>query len=1009
MAGRLIVLCLLCTAHVKGLHGATGVDGPDGQGGQPAFMAMVDGTAGETTQAAAALAAYVTAVNRHIEPDPALAATYVTFWNALPATADEADFHGLVVSGMALARTLRTRHGTTAGAYRLADTLAAALTASAGIGRGPESYLSALDRVVAPRITVGGRYEFAGSLLGRADLGISADVWQKCRPVTACVAAHDALFAKAMAGVSLSAGLAARLARDPVLRQAAALPAFGDGIARLATSLDNPPAGGDVARHYWQAITTRIHAPATDPDTDTDNEELDLMLAFGRSAAQLAGAERLAGTFGVMRAPLLEWNRLRARKTTLDGFLAAATGTGLLYAGIQALSLFDAPAGSGTAAGTMPPEALANLVRGLHEANYRQHVGLRNEGQQAANALDARLAGLGVTLDIIRDDVERIESAQHSRLRASFHADDARRWAAFDADNDRCFSLRNRDTRSGRLRTEEFRRCEERFLHGAVRRAQYATRATDYLLDAHHIAPGDARFPFHHHYPLLLSWAHTDTAGALALVDPFEWQQYAAALLRLYQENPALPTAYSQRTEVLRTLRSAGFRIHEALQGLVVDGATGTFRHDLHRRALDEYQASLDALINRLRALDDPDADRYGKRLSSDLHQALPGGRKLELIEARLADSTGSAPRLALCSDSTDADFAVPVEGLGTTARRLFSAPVTASELDQAWNRTRIGAMALAPMRFSTLVPRPFLWAGLDGLGRIEVCLRRFRPEAVDFTRDEGALRNHLHGAVELSAQVDVNFIPTTTTRHALGLDPGTERVTVASYEARRQCTFAWRSDGEGCSRAACLAHLAPAMWHGDDTTDINGGRCTGASLPARLVRHDRLGGLGELADFATDVERLYWQQRAARSARLEANVRRSDEYRQATGLYLRHYALAAITLATWPDDDGEPLAPLFSREGAMAPHDVVAALVDRRQPADALRAALAERRAHVSERITRRATTVETHAAWQRMPQIGLLQETLARIDLLLAGYAPPPQPRAGRQESGAPGSDSP
>lgn len=969
---------------------------------------------------AAALLAYSAAVRTHLQPDPVLAATYIAFWNGLrtmqPGSApgagqllDDKQLAGIARSVGGIARSLQQRQPQTTAGRAFTEVLGTTLLVMAEQQRSdqrgpthppapadlpPESLLGSLDGDIAPRVMVNGRYEYADGLLADPDLGIGAEVWLRCRPSPSCVDLHDELFAGAMGGLSLAAEEPERFARDPDLRPLLSAPLVEQAVRSLSLAMAQPAgartaAVRTLARDYWQEIARHVDAgsSASSGGSEANAAEIDLLLDLGRSAAQVAGAGRLASSFTIMRQPLIEFSRLRAQGAA-SGLLAAGSGMGLLFAGIQALSLFDLPA-DGTAATTGAPPALDQLIRNLHQSNYRQFIGLRSETLLGGSAIDARIASLGVTLEVIRDDVARIESAQRARVRADFLAEDARRWAAFEADNDRCFSLRHRDGGSGRLRATEFRRCEERFLQGAARRAQYATRSSDFTLDARFLAPLDARFPFHAHYPLLLGHGGMDTGSALALVDPFEWQQHAIALLRLYQLNPARADEYAPRAEVLRTLRAAGERAHTALRDLIVDPQTHQLRVALHEQAIAEYFHTLDELLGRLRALDDPDADRYGKRLTVDLSQPLPEGRRLAAIETLLAhDSSTDAGGLALCAEAPDDAFAAPRGTLGTRKRRLFGAPpVAAEELDAAWNRERVAALGLRPRELGALVPRPLLWASLDSLGRVDICLARLRPETVEFTRSRTSLRDHRRGSTKLSARIEVRFTPAPATAGALSLTPAAP-LTIAAYEAERSCSFGYREDDDGCSRAACLLELAPEMWHADATSSLNGGHCTGAPLASGLGTRNLVEGEPALTSLLQRIETLYWQGRAARSGRLQADALRSTEFEHATAVYLRNYALAAVTLGIWTDAS-EPLAPLYADGGGLAPRDIVQALVGERRDLAAMRAELAAKHRTVLERLAERSG--QQVAAVDRLPHLRGLQETLARIDLLLAAYEPP------------------
>ena len=940
---------------------------------------------------AGSLLGYTSAVQLHLEQDPVLAATYLAFWNALarepePASLNEEAASRLLTGSELVSRALRQRYPQPPASYRLADALAVAVRAQAagGEGSGPEALLAAIDRLVAPRVQVNGRYEFAGTLQGEADLGVGADTWLLCRESPACAEAHDKLFGKALGGVPLTASLAERLERDAQLRELPQLAQLTAGILGLDERLRSSPlqpaaAAAAAAGSYWRAIGDALQ-PASASNAPTDPAELQVLLDLGRASAWLSGSERLANTFEVVGSPLLDYSRLSLSGG--GGFLAATAGVGLLFAGVQALSLFDNNTGP-------PPRELNNLIEDLHETTYRNFVGLRAESVLASNAIDTRLVRLGLTLDVVRDDVERIETGQRARVRADFLVQDARRWTEFDEDNDRCFSLRSMDPKTGRLRPADFRRCEDRFLQGAVRRAQYLNQAQDYLLDARYIEPDDLRFPFHHHYPLLLTQAGMNSKNALALVDPYPWQQHAAALLRLYQENPADAREYARRADALRSLRAPGVQISDALDGLVLtrDAGASAFNGALHRQALDAYFNSLRGLISRVAVLDDPEADRYGKRLTRGLDQPLPGGRKLAAIEAVLSGAKKGETALRACGDAPDDQFLAPGSGLAVAAPGFFSEPITAEELARSWNREAIAKFGFAPESWAELVPRPYLWAALDGHGELEICLATMRPAAVEFSRDDATLPKHLRGRARLEAELQVRFTPGAGLLQTLGLPATRAPVVVARYQATRACDFAYRNDDEGCSRGQCLADLAPQFWSSKGETTFNGGSCGDNPLPLQLRMQNQLEGSAELEPLAAAVGDLYWSSRAERSARLLADATRSREYENASVLYLQYFALAGSTLGIWPDPSA-PLAPLFADQDALTPRAVLQRLIDKRMDPAALEVEIDAVRAKVLKKVNTRGAEVARDDARYRLPQLHALRETLSRIDMLLAGY---------------------
>jgi len=959
--------------------------------------------AADTTSApgpdAGALVGYVSAVRLHLARDPVLAATYISFWSDLarsgdPATLSADRLEQITLRSEAVADALRERYALTPAPYRLADTLNIALGVRAGPAAGeadaPEILLQMLDRHIAPRLLVNGRYEFAGTLHGPADLGFSPDLWLRCRSSSACIAAHDRLFASGMANVSLAADLGSRVDADMALRQLPELAQLTDGAAelqqRLLRSTRQPrEAAAGAAAFYWQALGGELDPLLSAGGSSTDMARLNTLLTLGRSSAWLAGSETLATSYTVTASPLLEFAR-HARIIFEGGsFIGATAGVGLLFAGVQALALFDR-----NAADSAPPAALERMVSQLHQQNYRQFVGMREQSLLTSNTIDTRLVRLGIALDVVKEDVARIESAQRARVRSEYLVQDARRWSAFDEDNDRCFSLRSQDPRTGRLRPADFRRCEDSFLQGAVRRSQYGNRARDYVLDPRYLEPADLRFPFHNHYPLLLTLAGMDSNAALAMSDPYEWQQHATALLRLYQENPAPVADYNRRAETLRSLRAAGQRMHDALAGLVLSPngrSAPVFREDVHAEALAAYFSALEALIDRVSILDDPAADPWGKRLTTGLNQPLAAGGKREVAEARLSGAVDPDHALRACEDAPAAAFLATEDGLLAEARRFFDSPVTTAEIARSWNQDAIAGFGLRHDDHVSLVPAPFLWTALEGLGELEFCLARFRPAVAEFTRDEGPLRNHLRANARIDASLEVRFRPGEWLATELDLDPARPPVVIARYETARSCSFAYRNDAEGCSRGQCLADLAPQMWQADSQTAVNGGRCAGDPLPQQLGQENLLADASELIDFAAALWQPWWERRAPERAALFSNAMRSTEYERAAAAWLQYFALATTTLGIWPDP-AEPLAPLYAGDEGLSPRTVLAMILDEGRSSSSVLAELEQQHQDLRVRIARRGLEVADGESIYRLPHLAGLREALSRIDLLLAAY---------------------
>jgi hypothetical protein len=1016
-------LAVLLTCAGLALAGASPGDEAREPAADRAAAAALDpesGDAGSATRAAVPLtpavgelAAYVAAVDTHLGRDPAMAAAYTVFWSELRAAAGDGKsitqlapeaYAAMKTTGTEVAAAVRQHFRGTPPSYAMREALRIAVStlahdqaARADGMTGAERLLANVDHAVAPLVKVDGRYEYAGDLQRPGDLGFAAEVWLLCSQTPSCREAHDELFAPAMAGVGVAAPAKERLARDKTVATAPQVPALlaaaADLDARLKAASGSGgdaaarEAAGQAARDYWRSIalgvpvagqTIRAVPPETAPP---DVDSLQALFTLGRAGALIAGQDQLANAFTVTRTPVLDFATTLTQGALLGSLGSSIAGVGLLFAGVQALALFDDMGSGGSG---VPPDELRQLVVDLNDATYRSLESARAQQTLATNAVDTRVAALGVALDVVKTDVARLESASRRRVGSDFHRAEARRWSAFDEDNERCFSLRNRDAASGRLRASEFRRCEDRFLQGATRRSQYAARASEYVLDARFIEPGDPRFPFHDHYPLLAVQAGVDERAALALADPLDWQQHSAALLRLYQENPAGRDDPGKRREALASVRAAGERSRRMLLDLALQPgpAATSYREDLHGRALDHYFAALDQLVRRVGRLDDPDVHPYGKRLTEGLDQPLPAAQKRAAIEAAISGAANRADRISACAAAPDSAFEPQPDRLLAESRRFFGDPVQPAELTAAWNRNVVNALGLRPAGFTDLVPAPYVWGALEGLGTLEFCFAQFRPEAVAFTRDEGPVEDSLHGSTLIGAELEVRFRP----------DPaalqGAEPVVVARYSASRACTFGYSNEeGELCSRAACLPNLAQLLWSGDGHRTGRAARCENEPMTVQLPRQGAAVAGGATAPLIAELQQTLRARQREALARLEADALRSDEYEDAAASYLRYYALAGVTLGTYPGDtDG--LGGLFGTADPLTPRSVLEDLVQgQRSPAE-IRAELASRAATIRAAVAERGAALAARAGDPAFPHFRALDETLARLELAEAAY---------------------
>ena len=964
------------------------------------------------------MAAYLAAVRAHVETNPDLAAAYLVFWSELkagfPVDAAPQDDEGadpyasLVTLAQQVSKGVKQKHRPDSVESLATDVLQRALTTLASQPRPPKGdhtkssvtsadaaqrLMANLDTVTTPRRNAEGRYEFTGALRTATAIGSSAEVWNLCKAIRACVKAHDQLFAPAMQGISLIADVKKRLDTDTSLAESP----LWQNMQPIAQTIDtqagkNPTleernaALRQSSRTQWHAVLKDLpvaagmkDADAKDGATTPDRSRLDALFTLGLAGAQLSGNTQLAQAFSITRSPALEFASLASQGALAGSLATTMAGVALLVVGVQALSLLDGNDQETRAAS----EELRTFISALDARTYSAITAARNEQLLAINAVDSRVASLGLSLDVVKNDIVRLESASRRRVAAAFETDSARRWSEFDEANDRCFSLRHRDTKTNHLSPADFRRCEDRFLQGATIKARYSNRSSEYAQDARFIAASDAHFPFHQHYPLLLTQAGLDSRRALALPDPVEWQQNVAALLRLYGDHPVQPGEQLKRKETLAALQEAGDRLRDALEALIVqvdESGRVAFRKSMHEQALQSYLASLQKLADRVNKLDDPATHPYGKRLTMGMDQPLPQGAKRMVIEAELSRMALKGGVLSVCPNAQEQAFLPQQERVVAEARRFFGSPITAEEMAAAWNREMVDELQLQLDDLASVVPLPYLWASLDGLGSLQICITRFRPETAAFTRDDGPQRDTLRGSIIVGADIEVRYLPSPSLGKAL-LAEGEQSVLLARHSGGRACTFGYRNDEEGCSRASCLKRIASTLWGTDKRQTAKHVSCEEDPLRTRLATSPRTGGT-DSDQWVPKLEQEYWQRQGERMARVEADALRSDEFEAVSLQFLQYYALTGATLGAYPET-ARLLKDLFAEGGGMTPRGALRAFVTERKPAAEQLKALTNSVGHVLTLVSKRGEALQDQGLRARLPHLEALADMRDRIQL--------------------------
>jgi hypothetical protein len=963
------------------------------------------------------MAAYLAAVRTHLETSPHLAAAYLVFWSELKtgipvAAAPEGDdsvdpYASLVTLAQQVSTGVKQKLRPDSVESLATDVLQRTLTTLASQPQrstgdntksttsvdAAEHLMANLDALTTPRRNPDGRYEFTGALRNAAVIGSSAEVWNLCKAIRACVKAHDQLFAPAMQGISLIADVKKRLdtdtalAESPLWQNMQPIAQSIDGQAGKSPTLEARNAAlRQSAQTQWHALLKELpvaagmkKAESKDGATTPDRSRLDALFTLGLAGAELTGNTQLAQAFSITRSPALEFASLASQGALAGSLATTMAGVSLLVVGVQALSLLDGNDQETRAAS----EELRTFISALDARTYSAMTDARNEQLLAINAVDSRVASLGLSLDVVKTDIARLESASRRRVAAAFETDSARRWSEFDEINDRCFSLRHRDEKTNHLSPTDFRRCEDRFLQGATIKARYSNRSSEYAQDARFITAADAHFPFHQHYPLLLTQGGLESRRALALPDPIEWQQNVAALLRLYRDHPVQPGEQLKRKETLAAIEQAGERLRDAMEALIVqvDGSGRVaFRKSMHEQALQSYLASLQKLADRVNKLDDPAAHPYGKRLTMGLDQPLPQGVKRTAIDAELSRMALKGGVLQVCPDAQSQAFLPQQERVVAEARRFFGSPITAEEMAAAWNREMVDELQLQLDDLASLVPLPYLWASLDGLGALQICISRFRPETATFTREAGPQRDTLRGSVIVGADIEVRYLPGPSLGKVAKAEEG-QSILLARHSGGRACTFGYRNDEEGCSRASCLKSIASTLWGTDKRQAAKHVSCEEDPLRTRLVTSPRTGGT-DSEQWVPKLEQDYWQRQGERMARVEADALRSDEFEAVSLQFLQYYALTGVTLGAYPET-ALRLEDLFAEGGRLTPRGALRAFVTERKTAAEQLKVLAKSVDRVLALVSERGEELQDQGLRTKLPHLEALADMQARIQL--------------------------
>jgi hypothetical protein len=1007
-------LCLIATALLSSFASLTLAQQPE-----RIPKSYVSGQAGQ-------IGAYIAAANMHLATDPIEATSFVVFSAMLEANTvefggvDKIPAFRLAEIGSSVRKTresLREYYGDRAPSFSEAmvtaiDGIAAwgggALAGPlGGIGAASFTHMLAaqLQDFVALQSQIAGRYRYAGAITTTPDLqGIAGKTFYWCTQTAQCVELHDSIFAKPMMGVSISASFEDRIQRDPwfsvkfdVVRLSQNVKDVEERVAKRAADAN---AQGELKteslfEEYWSSAVNRISAVRDKPEarfSSAEAQDIDAYMTIARGLAFVMGNDKLVASVSILHQPVMQFVRLGPDASNL---VTTAATMNLFVACIQVIDLLGTKHGPGAEQMIFEEiQSLKKMIVEVHGTLVAGFAGTRADLVLAANTIDTRVAGIGIAIDGIRDQVLEIRADQLAGIRSDFEKEAGARWAKFESDNERCFGERYL-TAKGVLRADVFKQCEETFLHSATIAAKYETRSKAYSGSASQLRMSSIQFPFHDHYPLLLVASNTlSEEEAYALMNPLEWYQNSSALLRLYRANPSTS---GSRIASLNSLLQSGKRLRLALRGLVTERVqeNESFRSEMNLKLLADYFKSLEALAKAVIAADAADKDPYGKRLSEGLQQQVPLGQKYEAVETLLSKAKGGHPYLKKCRNVAEDMFTPQNVSESIEIKERFPAnPNPIAEVSRVW-ASGLNDMGVAPRSWSNLVPRELLWASLIGFGDLDICLSEFRPTRVRFGAEN--FGGFAFGATtRVKATLQVHFFPSQAFLDVLRKDAAVEEalkdresIIVAEYSASRSCEFRYSplAHKPPCpGRANCLRQAGLIIWNGAIDADVFGGRCDEGdpALADELPKNNLLTNNEITKALSEKIAELYWPSRSDDLRNLRLDVLTKSEFQLATESYLQYLALASLQFNA-PTDGGDTLRTLFAKL-VPAPLLLVDQIIAQKRPIDSIASELAADFTNAKAMVAEKGKSLVAHQLVNELPQIRNVDEMLAHIEIQLS-----------------------
>jgi hypothetical protein len=804
-------------------------------------------------------------------------------------------------------------------------------------GKAGTGYIvSLVEKQVADGMQLDAQARYANSLaynlLSPAD--VSA-LWIKCAPDARCAQAFDGMFASHMSNSSITDSFDNRMRRDSTMqkdREAVVMQKKVDEIlSKMARAQSPGEANGILASELKKnndevanLVMSKIQAAKAEeeaalkenrqvqlskvtfsPETIQDTAaafELAKSLAFLTNDPKLGNAFAQGGSLVVNYMKVVSAYNSQQEGQKVDEFVMGASTIEFGIGIFQLIQAFSSDSGQS------PEAQLAAMLQQISQQVQDLHKDMIQYFEQTNVRLDYIYDHLATKLDTIELEEDQIKATTAKTL-WEIYKDKYGRYYSYD--NKRLADLTQ--VTSDCLYTLDsqaaFEKCQKAFVDQVALYSLYRLSPSEYTSELRFADVGNSMFPYLHTLPALSALMGGDTAGINDMANPRDWSNVSIAYLQLLQKNKK--KKWSRVKGDLDQLIAMGERIRQSIAGIAFQGEQNKLKIAQFDSVLDSYHDRLIAML-QLRS-DLTKKDIYGRDPLAPLSQPV----RADTFQSKFV-SIEHPTGMQTCPDLPDSGFVINPANFTADINntRGVVRDYVKEQAPMYWNRKTLDSLKLAfphdPPVVLKMLPPQFVWAHLAGIGKLDVCIRTYRPTKFfesGFNVYTPWVRAHYDRLTfALEAQIDVRFTPGSELAKRLSIASDKPLLLRSIYNETTSQTpnylaFLMDSPG-GFHYPDCLAQWAKMYW---EATSTDSGATAGAPVNkvAGTPFIDNFLASGAMYDDQASsaplnkaIEDMFFSQKAVELAERKADLAASDQMHEAAPVYQGLLAASSIGLA---------------------------------------------------------------------------------------------------------------